>query len=154
MLAWSVKHEALPCLLRNHIVPFNVMGGIVFVNLKYNTRSISTYIHFNNTPSEISLSPCMTFFSSHHNMFPGRVEKRANTMEHQANYVAVNYWLLTEVRRLADVQFPFDPACLNGLFHRGHRRSERQYFVVNYDSEVTVLNIPGEPCYCQWHWLA
>lgn len=41
--------------------------------------------------------------------------KRANTIEHQPNYVAVNYSSVIQVCKLADIQFPLQPACLKGL---------------------------------------
>lgn len=58
-------------------------------------------ILFNYTSSEISLCLCLTFFSiaEHACRMCG---KRANTMEHQPNYVAVNYSLVTQVCKLAD----------------------------------------------------
>lgn len=42
--------------------------------------------------------------------------KRANTMEHQPNYVAVNYSSVIQVLKLAGTcSFPLQPACLKGL---------------------------------------
>lgn len=41
--------------------------------------------------------------------------KCANTIEHQANYVAVNYSLVTQVHKLADTKFPLYLVCLKGL---------------------------------------
>lgn len=58
-------------------------------------------ICFNYTSSEISPCLCLTFFFivEHISRMCG---KRANTIEHQANYVAVNYSSVTQVRKLAD----------------------------------------------------
>lgn len=42
--------------------------------------------------------------------------KPANTMEHQPNYVAVNYSSVIQVLKLAGTcSFPLQPVCLKGL---------------------------------------
>lgn len=58
-------------------------------------------MRFNYTSSEVSLCLCLTFFfiAEHASRMCG---KHANTIEHQANYVAVNYSSVTQVRELAD----------------------------------------------------
>lgn len=61
--------------------------------------SFFSLIHFNYTSPGISL--CLTFFftAEHASRMCG---KHGNTIEHQANYVAVNYSLATQVCKVAN----------------------------------------------------
>lgn len=71
---------------------------------------------FSYTFSVHSLFLCLTFFSSIAEHACRMCGKRANTMEHQPNYVAVNYSSVIQVLKLAGTcSFRLQPACLKGL---------------------------------------
>lgn len=93
---WTRAKKTSITLYHNYFI-------LVFVNWTCNLRSKKAFfrIHFNYTSSENALCPCLTFFSiaEHASRMWG---KRANTIEHQANYVAVNYSSVTQVCKLAD----------------------------------------------------